>query len=252
MSGNHERFYNWTAFTNRYKMPQNAELQSSGNFWYDFDYGNIHWISLSSEHSLDDESPQKTFLDAALQAAVANRDIVPWIIVTLHKPLYCSADGTPDGFADALEDTLIKYDVDLTITGHMHLYERVHPVDDGVVTAYPVHKLLLGDVYYSTGKGPVHVVQGNTGAMQWESWVQPQPAWSAIRFANGFIPLNRTNGVDYEGNNIDGPVLPSNYTNTYGFGVVTAWNSTHLQYEAMADTDSSVGTDQFWIVKRTS
>lgn len=244
--GNHERFYNWSAFTNRYKMPQNEALGSVGNFWYDFDYGNIHWVSLSSEHSLEDGSPQKIFLEASLEAAVSNRDIVPWIIVTLHKPLYCSADGTPSGFADALEDTLIKYDVDLTITGHMHLYERIHPVSNGEVTVYPQRKLLR-DIYYSTGKGPVHVVQGNTGAMQWETWVQPQPAWSAIRFANGFIPLNRTSTSDIS---VDGPVLPSNYTNTFGYGVITAWNSTHLQYDAKADTDSDLGTDLFWIVKR--
>jgi hypothetical protein len=229
-------------------MPQN-DFGSVGNFWYDFDYGNIHWISISSEHSLDPGSPQIDFLEGSLARATANRAKVPWIVVTLHKPLYCSADGTPGGFADKIEDILIKYDVDLTITGHMHLYERIHPVAGGQVTSYPEHRHLLPDVYYSTGKGPVHIVQGNTGAMQVETWIQPQPVWSALRFANGYIPLNRTD-ISVSGVHVDGPVLPSNYTNTFGYGVITAWNSSHMHYAAMADTESSVGTDDFWIIKR--
>jgi len=56
---------------------------------------------------------------------VANRATVPWIVLTIHKPIYCSADGSPH-FANELEDLLIKYDVDLTIVGHMHLYEVIH------------------------------------------------------------------------------------------------------------------------------
>ena len=42
---------------------------------------------------------QMNFLVAALEAAVANRAMVPWIVVTLHKPPYCSAEGTPTGYA---------------------------------------------------------------------------------------------------------------------------------------------------------
>lgn len=57
-----------------------------------------------------------------MQAAVSNRASVPWIVLTLHKPFYCSAKGSPS-FASQLEDLLLKYDVDLTIAGHMHLYE---------------------------------------------------------------------------------------------------------------------------------
>jgi hypothetical protein len=185
--GNHESFYNWTALTNRYRMPQstNPDVKSNGNFWFSYDYGNVHWIGISSEHSLDAGSEQLTFFEADLMAANANRANVPWIMVVLHKPLYCSDDSTPSGYADKLEALCIKYDVDMTLTGHMHAYERVHPVASGAVTVYPVkghtHEDRLHDVYYSTGKGPVHVVQGNSGAMQFERWAQPAPAWSAVR-----------------------------------------------------------------------
>lgn len=46
--GNHERFYNWSAFTHRYQMPQSMALAdaasagepTNGNFWYSYVYGN--------------------------------------------------------------------------------------------------------------------------------------------------------------------------------------------------------------------
>ena len=37
--GNHEKFYNWTAFTHRYHMP--TANGGNGNFWFSYDYGNV-------------------------------------------------------------------------------------------------------------------------------------------------------------------------------------------------------------------
>jgi len=37
--GNHEKFYNWTAFTHRYHMPTGNG--GNGNFWFSYDYGNV-------------------------------------------------------------------------------------------------------------------------------------------------------------------------------------------------------------------
>ncbi len=282
-NGNHERFYNWTAYTNRYHMPQNSALGSDGNFWYSFDYGNVHWVSISSEHSLDAGSPQMLFLTAALDAATANRAVVPWIVLTLHKPLYCSADGTPGGFAAKLEATVLKYDVDLVISGHMHGYERVHPVANGEVTVFPVKGRFLetgrADIYHALGKGPVHIMQGHAGGMQGERWIQPQPVWSAFRMSNGYVVPNRTrsegkeeggymihNGVrvdlsdssaqtalELDGFPLQLPELSHfNYTDTYGFGVISTANSTHLHFKSHSDTDSNVAADEFWIVKDRS
>ncbi len=35
--GNHEAWYNFTAFSHRWQMPQNG----NGNFWFSYDYGNV-------------------------------------------------------------------------------------------------------------------------------------------------------------------------------------------------------------------
>ena len=261
-NGNHERFYNYSAFRNRYSMPFERSGGSSDGFWYSYDYGNVHWVSISSEHDLDDGSVQKEWLrnDLAVATAPDRRALVPWVVVALHKPLYCSADGWGTSYADQLEALLIQYNVDLTITGHMHVYERVHPLQQGVVTCYPQTskslvdgKVVKVDTYQSCGKGPVHVVQGNTGGMQLETFAQPAPAWSAVRFANGFIPPNITHEAvtpsgAFGGMGGYGGDRDWNYSNTFGFGVVTFCNSTHLHYNAIPIT-GDIGVDDFWVVK---
>lgn len=246
-NGNHERFYDWTAYKNRYHMPYKHSGGSQDGFWYSYEYGNVHWISISSEHSLDEGSEQRTFLINDLKAANAQRIKIPWVVVSIHKPVYSSVDGAPS-FREQLEPLMLENDVDLVIVGHMHCYERIHPVNNFEVTSYPVNSKKFQrdghvDVYESSGKGPVYVVQGNTGAMQAEKWIQPQPAWSAVRFANGFVPRNKTHS-EY----LEGLVLPSNYTDTFGFGVAEFVNATHLFYRNIPVT-GNIGEDSFWVIK---
>jgi hypothetical protein len=146
------------------------------------------------------------------------------------------------------------------IQGHMHAYERMHPSVNGAAITYP-EKLAVPsssgqeegeqevDVYHSQGKGPVYVVQGNTGALQFERWANPKPDWSALRFANGFIPPADVTQDPAEAERLQGLVLESNYTDTFGFGVMTAFNATHMQYKVVP-VSGTLGTDEFWVVKR--
>ena len=86
--------------------------------------------------------------------------------------------------------------------------------------------------------------------MQFESWEQPQPEWSAFRASNGFVPKNRTevniglfaDGSDEVGEDYD-------YQDTYGFGLARFYNSSHMYYENIP-VHGSIGNDGFWIIKR--
>ena len=151
------------------------------------------------------------------------------------------------------EPLLLQYDVDLTITGHMHAYERIHPVANGEVTVNPVHfhEFSRVDVYYSIGKGPVHVMQGHAGGMQFERWISPIPAWSAYRMANGIVMAD-TSSVDAYG--LPKANLPEayNYSHTFGFGYITVHNASHLHYQAIPNVDGVKNHDEFWIVKERS
>lgn len=247
--GNHESFYNWTAFNHRFKMPKNG----NGNFWFSYDYGNVHQVSVSTEHCFEAGCEQMVWLEKDLQAAVANRATVPWIVINMHRPMYASEDGMnlDNEFRLGVEPLALKYDVDVIFQGHLHAYERIHPVNNKVVTVQPNHFLSdhgLVDMYHSEGKGPVYVVQGNTGAMQFERWMNPKPDFSAVRFANGYIPPRDHFSPDGSAA-LKGLILKSNYTDTFGFGVATFANSTHLHYSNIPVT-GDIGVDEFWVVKR--
>lgn len=46
--GNHESYYNFTAYFNRYILPRSFPEQT--NFYFSFDYGQVHFVHFSSEH----------------------------------------------------------------------------------------------------------------------------------------------------------------------------------------------------------
>ena len=149
----------------------------------------------------------------------------------------------------------------------VYAIQRIHPVLKGEVTVLP-EKVSQGqssvDLYRSTGKGPVHVVQGHAGgrwllalsfsvlyyyfyshniAMQFERFQQPQPSWSAFRMANGFITPNISRiSVDAGHPDLD-ISKPENfkYTSTFGFGVITFANTTHLHYTTVSDAHVKPG-----------
>jgi hypothetical protein len=62
-----------------------------GNLWFSFNVGPIHFASVSSEHNYSIGSPQALWLDADL--AAVDRAVTPWIILSLHRPVY-SADAS--------------------------------------------------------------------------------------------------------------------------------------------------------------
>jgi Icc-related predicted phosphoesterase len=69
-----------------------------------------------------------------------------------------------------IEPLILKYKVDLFMSGHIHVYERIYPVMNGTVVA-------TGDVYTNPA-ATVHVIQG-TGGTFFESvgFVDPIPDW---------------------------------------------------------------------------
>ena len=48
--GNHEAYYNYTVYRNRFRMP-GPESGGFENFWFSFNTGPVHWISMSSQVS---------------------------------------------------------------------------------------------------------------------------------------------------------------------------------------------------------
>jgi len=177
--GNHESYYNFTAYSNRFTMP-GPQSQGNDNFWFSFQYGNIHMTVMDTEEDYSTNSPQYEWIASDLAAARAN-PTVTWLFVSGHRPYYSSdqseySSHSPGGeLLTYLEPLFIKNQVDMVLTGHMHCYERTYPTFNGTVNVPP------GTSNYTNPTYPIYVVQGTAGAFIGETWVQPQPVWSAKR-----------------------------------------------------------------------
>jgi acid phosphatase type 7 len=94
--------------------------------YYSFDIGLVHFVALSTEAYLSNtEKEQHEWLLADL--AAVNRTSTPWIVAYGHGSVYSSVDSTKDSDLAAslirngplgLEDTFMRFGVDLWINGH--------------------------------------------------------------------------------------------------------------------------------------
>jgi len=162
LPGNHENETRtgkgFHAFNTRYCMPDNGHL----NQWYSFNLGNIHFVSLSTEDSLERSSAQGSWLAHDLKIASGRGD---WTILLAHKAPIGSADKVwchkkaPVLYAE-MEPYLLEFNVQLALFGHIHLYERSMPIN--------------GVTYITAGVGGAHLDT---------EFQVPQPDWSAHRHA---------------------------------------------------------------------
>ncbi|KAL4108318.1 hypothetical protein PRIC1_000036 [Phytophthora ramorum] len=206
---------NFTAYNSRFKMPS-EEVSGTLNMWYSFEHGPIHFTSLSTETDYNGEpsnefadpprngnfGDQLAWVEADLKKAAANRANVPWIIVGMHRPLY-DVSGCPNGIPAeqnayiqaAFEDLLIKYKVDVVLTGHQHYYERQTPIRnntavlDGVSSDFKT---------YDNSQAPVYILSGACGTVEGLDAI-PDPnnaTWNAasnyIDYGFSTLEANRT------------------------------------------------------------
>ena len=110
--GNHdnpnERFY--------------APFNMGGKRYYNFKNGNVQFFALDSDY-VDPE--QLTWIEEALKTASENA----WKICFFHHPLYSNGKfhGSDLDLRQRLEPIFLKYGVDVVLSGHDHVYERLKP-----------------------------------------------------------------------------------------------------------------------------
>jgi acid phosphatase type 7 len=198
-SSKRDQLGNYQAYNARFRMPS-TESDGAKNMWYSFDHGPAHFTTISSETDYPG-APANTFferkyggfgnqmawLEADLQKADANRANTPWIIVTMHRSIYtrthAGADGQPTDEAlpvqKAFEDLFLKYNVDIVVSGHLHLYERQLPIKHG----QPVMDGVSSDKKtYTNPKAPVYLVTGAAGNNEGHGTYDTKttPAWNAV------------------------------------------------------------------------
>jgi len=224
--GNHEGYYNFTSYMTRFDMPGNMSV---GEFWWSMDYGNVHLTSMSNSNDYSPGSPQYTWLEQDLAAAYQRSLQSPnpsFIILNCHRPFLCSDSGEYDQHCpgapliSTIEPLMLQYHVDLTLTGHMHCYERTYPTINGTTNSIP------GSNNYTNPTEPIHIVQGTAGAWIGERWINPEPIWSAFRkMEYGYGRMEITTAMDSTGK-----------------------NSTTLHYVFKGSTTGEI-VDQLWVTK---
>jgi 3',5'-cyclic AMP phosphodiesterase CpdA len=219
---------NFTGYKNHFRMPS-AVSGGTGNFWYSFDNGMAHFIQLDTETDLGhgfigpDEvggseginvdpvnatmDAQTTWLEADL--AAVDRAKTPWVIVAGHRPWYLSNPNDSGTICwtckDVFEPLLIKYKVDLVLSGHSHVYERQAPLAEGKVDPNGLNN----------PASPWYITNGAAGHYDGLDALQ-SPRQPYSRFG-----LDTTNA-------------------TYGWSRLTFHNRTHLTHDFVASNNDSV------------
>lgn len=178
--GNHEFWFNFTAYKERMYMPSNG-IDGSGsgdNMYYSWEYGPVHFTALNSETAIDVGNFNDDMLTwASNDMSSVNRDKAtgtPWLVSHFHRPIYCSDDRACEprqGGRLKHKSEQIFHDnhVDLVLYGHIHGYERTSPV--------------YKDQEMSAGQAPVYILQGGSGNREGnkaDTWPNPDnvEGWS--------------------------------------------------------------------------
>jgi hypothetical protein len=93
----------------------------NGKEYYRFKKGNIAFYSLNSNYM---DKKQVQWLEDEL-----SKDTSDWKIAFFHHPPYSSASkhGSDKQLREVVEPIFVKYGMNVVLTGHDHVYERIKP-----------------------------------------------------------------------------------------------------------------------------
>lgn len=126
VAGNHDSYA--SSFADRFAL--NYQGSTEGGGYLSFDYGNVHFVLLNTNEYFSPTNSQVKWLEQDLE----NTDKT-WKVILLHKGLVSTGDHSLDSDITAIRDSLFplmaKYEVDLVLQGHDHVYVRSRPYSYG-------------------------------------------------------------------------------------------------------------------------
>jgi hypothetical protein len=170
----------FVAYQARFFFPAAASGATEGNLYYSFNVAGAHVIMLSSFSDYSVGSAQYNWLLKDLQ--MVDRRVTPWLFAAMHAPWYNSNTA----HHDEVEETTMRkiyegifntHKVDMVFAGHVHAYERSHPVYNGNVTPGAPTYITIGD--------------GGNREGHADTWY-PAQAWAAFQgndFGHGRLEL---------------------------------------------------------------
>ena len=119
-------------------------------FYYSVDIGQVHILAINSFAGSAKYSLQYNFVndDMNMMKHTTYRNVTPWIVAFLHIPWYNTDNShylEGEGLRTQLEGFLYNGGVDLVHVGHVHAYERSHPVYNYNLNACGAVHVTVGD-----------------------------------------------------------------------------------------------------------
>ncbi|SRR5215203_656601 len=162
--------------------------------YYSFNFYNIHFIAISSEHPFEEGSKQYQFIKNDLEESLQDPSLL-WRIVFLHKPMYTSADfdiKDSEQLKNTFHQLFEKYQVDLVLSGHTQYYQRSLPLSYN--NDNPISPIIMdqNNNEYSNNDGIIFVTAGTAGdALHNIDYFHPYYAIQEGKF--GFLNFDLTN-----------------------------------------------------------
>ncbi len=153
-----------------YLAAAKANYPHAANF--SFDYGNTHWTVLDSNPYVDWTTP--ALRDWVLNDLKSSK--AKWRIVALHHPPFNSSVAhAKDQRIRVLSDIFEQGKADLVLAGHVHNYQRTHPLTFKVQPGFTLGKQSEVPGTWTLDKsfdgekstrprGPIYIVTGAGGA----------------------------------------------------------------------------------------
>ncbi|EAS07359.2 ser/thr phosphatase family protein (macronuclear) [Tetrahymena thermophila SB210] len=234
VAGNHELWYNMSYYKSLFRNPGYQYTQSD---YYSLSFGNLIMIGLNTNRFAVDQKKnfiglEQPYFNQMLEwlnntLSWANQNY-RWIVVYSHQNIHCFEDlpksscyGRQDIVAP-LEKLLVQYKVDIYLCGHIHAYERVHPLYQGK-KQFEENDQCKGKncQLYNSPKAPVYVIDGTSGTNH------QFPQDSGYKGSEEFTVTSDA---------------------SLGFSTITVKNNTHLLFEHYS-SDSMKVFDSFYIHK---
>ena len=179
--GNHDVTYNnGQSFIDVFVNPPNATNPAERELYYSFDYGNAHFVMLNHYFEMSTVgSAQYNWLQNDLASSTQF-----WKFVVFHEPAYFSdPNQLPSGNTKIVQNLVPlfeQYNVDMVLSGHQHLYERLYPLLGGQVSTIEAGAV----VYVVTGGGGAGLSSIGTGTLN------PRTAAKAQKYHLTMIDVN--------------------------------------------------------------
>lgn len=202
--GNHD--FSYPIYSDRFNNPNRFDAYATtsiGGKGYYFTASGALFVVLDSNNLLPHTQ------EALLRAAVQAYPECETRVVMMHHPVYKAASGpqgnlfTDDFNGGYLARAFDRYDIDLVLTGHDHLYYRTGPMR-GFEPAADGE----GTVYVSAGSGSGSKYSGMPEALAPHIVFAAQsyaPMYSVLTFGEGTITLNTYRADTME--KVDGEVV---------------------------------------------